>query len=226
MPQQEGYVRWPTNQDIPLVLMVVDQGGGVTGLTPQVSIRRYRETQGVPLDNWFWDTSTPSPSFGGVGDFVPTATWYDMTEYDATNNPGHYIYLFQQASIGVEWTYIVFFRNLGGFVGMASEVHIVTNEVYIPNVQPDPVVVGPQTVLGQLEIVKGLLHHNAIIDNHTYAGDGQLESARVRVFSTPGQVPNAPGGDETAGMLVSYTIESEYDTDGLNRRFVLKRTFP
>jgi hypothetical protein len=206
--------------------MVVDGGVGVTGLTPQVSIRRYKETNGALLDNWFWDTSISNPSYGGVGDFVATPVWYDMDEYDSANNPGQYVYLFEQASIGIEWTYMVFFKSTAGTLEMTSQMHIVTNDVRVPNIVPDPVVVGPQTVMGQLELVKGLLHHNSIIDNHTYAADGQLESARVRVFSLPSQVPDDPGGDETVGMLVEYNIEAEYDANGLNRRFVLKRTYP
>lgn len=225
MPQQEGYIRWPTTQNIPLVLMVVERGVGTTGLTPQVSIRRYKETSGGLLDNWFWDTSISGPAYGGVGDFTLTPAWYDMVEYDSTNNPGQYIYLFEQASIGIEWTYMVFFKNASP-AGMTAELHMVTNEVYVPNIQPDPVIIGPQTVMGQLELVKGLLHHNSIIDNQTYATDGQLESARVRVFTIPSQVPDTPGGNETTGLLVEYNIESEYDSYGLNKRFVLKRVFP
>lgn len=218
MPQQEGYVRWPTNVDIPLVLSLVDNSGqGVTGATPQVSIRRYKETHGELLDNEYWDV--------GSDWFVPTPVWYDMVEFDPVNNPGLYIYLFQQSIVGLEWVYIVHYRHAGIPNGMAVETHLITNEVYIPAVQPDPVVVGPNTVLGQLELVKGLLHHNGILDNQVYE-DGRLVSARLRMFAHKDAVPDVPGGDELSGKIAEFEIVSEYDNGGLNSRYALKRVFP
>jgi hypothetical protein len=217
MPQQEGYIRWPSDAKIPLTLSLVDSNGlGVTGGVPAVSIRRFRETRGIPLDNQYWD---------GVGTFVSTPTWLLMIEVDAVNSPGLYMYLFEQDIVGLEWVYHIYYRNQTDPVGFSVEEHLITNEVYIPKTQPDPVVIGPGSVMGQLEIVKGLLHHNSMVDKQTFV-EGQLTSARVRMFDNPANVPPAPGGDETAGRIAEFQIVSEYDDQGLNKKFVLKRTYP
>ena len=216
MPQQEGYIRWPSDAKIPLTLTLVDSSGlGVIGAAPEVSIRRHRETRGGPLDNYFWTGST----------FISAATWLPLLEVDPVNNPGLYEYLFEQDLIGLEQVYLIHFRNTAPPVGMAVEEHIVTNEIYIPKTQPEPVTIGPQSIMGQLELVKGLLHHNAMLDNQTYVG-GQLSSARLRVFDTAAHVPTTPGGSETLGLLAQFAIESAYDISGLNNKFTLKRVLP
>jgi len=218
MPQQEGYIRWPSNQDIPFVLVLVDSAGnGVTGATPQVSIRRYKETRGAVLDNQFWDS--------GINWFSATPTWYNMVEVDPVENPGHYLYLFEQSIVGLEWIYHVYYKHSGVPNGVAVETHIITNEVYIPEIQPDPVIISPNTVMGQLELVKGLLHHNGMVDKQVYEG-GQLVSARIRMFASASQIPNEPEGDETAGLLAEFQLESTYNEESSNNKFVLKRVFP
>ena len=80
-------------------------------------------------------------------------------------------------------------------------------------------------VEAQLEIIKGLLHHNSMVDLQTYV-DGQLTSARVRMFDTVAHIPASPGGNETLGRLAEFRIVSEYDGQGLNKKFVLKRMYP
>jgi hypothetical protein len=71
--------------------------------------------------------------------------------------------------------------------------------------------------------VLGLLHRNGILDNQTYDGQGQLTSARLRVFDSPANVPTTPGGTETAGLLQEYTIESEWAGLNVATKFVLKQ---
>jgi hypothetical protein len=71
--------------------------------------------------------------------------------------------------------------------------------------------------------VLGLLHRNAILDNQTYDAQGQLTSARLRVFDSSLNVPSTPGGAETVGKLHEYEIEAEYDGLNLVRRFALKQ---
>lgn len=71
--------------------------------------------------------------------------------------------------------------------------------------------------------VLGLLHRNAILDNQTYDAADQLTSARLRVFDSPGNVPDVPGGAETLGKIHEYEIETEYEGSGIVRRFVLKQ---
>jgi len=65
-----------------------------------------------------------------------------------------------------------------------------------------------------LSRILGLLHHNAILDNQQYDADGQLTSARLRVFTDAAQVPSIPGGTETTGLLHEYNIEAEYSGVG------------
>ena len=215
MPAIE-YIKWPSNASIPLTMTLVNSfGAGVSGAAPEVSIRRYRETYGHSLDLWYWNGAA----------FTMTPTWLLMPEPDPVNLPGVYSYLFNQPVVGLEWTYLVYYRNLITPIMFAVELHVVTNEIYIPYTQPDPIVVGPDSVMGQLELVKGLLHHNAIVDNQTFA-EGLLTSARVRMFDVPANVPPNPGGNETVGLLMEFHVAATYDADGLNRKFTLKRTFP
>lgn len=68
------------------------------------------------------------------------------------------------------------------------------------------------SILDRVDRVLGLLHMNAMVDNQAYDAFGQLTSARLRVFSAPGNVPAAPGGSEGAlnGLIHEYAIEAEY----------------
>lgn len=213
---KEEYIRWPTDADIPLVLSLVETTGvGSVGKTPEVSIRRIRETHGGDLDNQFWNGTS----------FVATPVWHPLQEVDPINQPGLYKYLWEQALVGLEWIYTVYYRHTASPVGFAVETHVITNEVYIPNPQPDPIIIGSETIMGQLEIVKGLLHHNAMLDSQVFE-EGQLLSARLRMFDNPANIPAVEGGSETTGLLAEFQIESEYDEGGLNKKFVLKRIFP
>lgn len=215
MPQQEGYIRWPSNRDLPLTLTLANANGtAATGKIPQVSIRRYSNLDGSSLDNYYWDGAA----------FVATPTWLDMSEIDNINSPGAYVYLFEQTLIGIERNYQVYFQHTVTPIGFAFENHQVTNEIFIPHPQPDPVIVGPQSVMGQLELVKGLLHHNSMLDNQVFE-DGQLKTARLRVFDEVANIPSVPGGSEATGRIAEFTIESSYE-DGLNKSFVLKRIYP
>lgn len=72
--------------------------------------------------------------------------------------------------------------------------------------------------------VLGLLHRNAILDNQTYDAQGQLTSARLRVFDSSTNVPSTPGGSETVGKLHEYLIEAEYDGLNVVRRFAMKQS--
>ncbi len=221
------YHRWASNQDITLFLDLRSISGvGVPGASPEVSIRRYKETiTGTLLDNYFWN---------GTG-FQATAFWHTMTEVDPVNNQGQYIYNFQQSLVALQHTYQMYYRHEVTPVGFDSEQHIITNEVFIPDTQPDPIIFGENTVLGQLQLIKdnatglfdgatdalhfqrtdvarilGLLHQNAIIDNQVYTTAGQLESARLRVFDSSANVPSTPGGSEVTGLLHQYTITAVY----------------
>jgi hypothetical protein len=147
-----------------------------------------------------------------------------MTEIDDTNSPGVYVYDFEQMLVGLERIYQVYYRHTLSPVGFAFETHIVTNEIFIPSPQPDPIIVGPQSVMGQLELIKGLLHHNSMLDKQVYE-EGQLISARLRVFDSVANIPPAKDGEETAGKIAEFSVEATYD-DSLNDKFVLKLVYP
>ncbi len=228
-------LRWNPSQDIGLLLSLVESDGTpATGKGPVVKIRRYRETDGTPLDLHYWD---------GSG-FTATPTQFVMTE--VAGYPGVYEYVFEQSLVGLEHQYLCYYASTDP-EGFAKEIHSVTNQVYVPSTLPDPVVIGPDSVLGQLEYMKdggtgqfnpatdnmrvtaestlralGLLHDNAIVDQQTYDQDGQMTGARVRVFDSAGSVPVGPGGNETAGLRHEYRIESTYQ-NGLVNSFVLRR---
>jgi hypothetical protein len=228
--------RWNTAQDVDLHLTLANADGtAATGKAPIVQIRRHRETHGGALDNWFWNGAT----------FVAGPVGFVMPE--VPDSPGVYRYTFAQTLVGLEHQYLCYFEHLVDPVGIAHEIHTITDEVFVPTTQPDPIVVGPDSVMGQIELVKdggtgsfdpatdnlrvtaesalralGLLHHNAMVDRQTYDYNGNLTSARVRVFGDASQVPAAPGGTETAGLVHEYNIGSSYD-GGLVRSFTLQR---
>lgn len=229
------YPRWNTGQDIPLLLALVNPDGSpATGKLPLVQIRRYRETHGGDLDLYCWD---------GAG-FVASVVSFILSE--VPGYPGVYQYVFEQSLVGLQHQYLVYYRSTDP-EGFAQEVHTVTDEVYVPITQPDPIVIGPDSLMGQLELIKdggtatfnpatdnlrttaesalralGLLHHNAMVDRQIFTADGQLSSARVRVFDSASAVPATPGGNETAGLLHEYAIDSTYQ-DGLVNQFSLRR---
>ena len=234
-----GHFRWATDADIPLFLELQGTDGeGVTGQSPTVTIRRHKEVDGAPLDDYYWDGAA----------FTATPTYLVLTEVDSVDSPGLYEYIFEQSLVGLQYQYLMYFSNPTYPVGYAAETHLVTNEVYIPRTNPDPIVIGPETVMGQLELVKdggtglfegdkdslhflrtdvgrilGLLHENSIIDKQQYDSYKQLTYARIRVFDSPGNVPATPGGDELTGLLYEYETEAEYSALNVVTQFVLKR---
>ena len=83
------------------------------------------------------------------------------------------------------------------------------------------------TLLAQMQAdlsrVLGLLHRNAILDLQTYDGQGQLTSARLRVFDSPANVPATPGGSEVVGLLQRYDITATYSGLNVVTKFTLKQ---
>lgn len=86
---------------------------------------------------------------------------------------------------------------------------------------------GTATSLAQIQAdlqrVLGLLHKNSMLDNQIYDGQGQLTSARLRVFDTASNVPASPEGSETAGLLHEYNIDAEYAGLNVVTKFTLKQ---
>lgn len=226
------YLRWSTVAKVPLLLSLQEtSGAGSTGKSPQVAIRRYRETDGSALDGYYWD---------GTSGFQAAPNWIAMPEYDAAEYPGLYTYVFDQDVVGLEHMYLVYFRHTAAPVGFATELHLVTNDIYAPVALAEPVILG-NTVMSDLARIKdggsgnfdtsrdslyhlninmgrtsGLLHENSMVDNQTYDTDGNLLTARLRVFDSAGNLPATPGGSETTGLLYEYTVTAGYVGGFLN----------
>ena len=68
--------------------------------------------------------------------------------------------------------------------------------------------------------VLGLVHENAFIDNTVYDSSSMLLSGRVRIFDSKTNAQAATdGGNETTGLLATYTIEAEYESPGRMRQY-------
>jgi hypothetical protein len=235
---QELY-RWPTHADVQFRLLLLNgDGTAATGKSPTIQIRRERENYGTDLDLYWWD---------GAG-FVATQQQLVMTEWDVTNHPGWYRYGFAQSTVGLNHTYLVFYEHTVDPIGSAPETHIFTDEVFITAGQSDPIVVTNQTVLGNQEIMKdggtglfdpttdslhalglsalrlaGLSRENSIYDQIVHDSFSQPVAGRLRVFDSASNVPAAPGGSETLGLLHEYAIQASYASQGILTSFVLKR---
>jgi hypothetical protein len=224
---------------VPLLLSLGETTGlGSTGKSPEVAIRRYRETDGAALDLHYWD---------GVSGFQATPNWIVMAEVDAVNSPGLYFYVFDQDLVGLEHMYIAYYRHSVAPVGFATELHVITNDIYAPVAIAEPVVLG-NTVMADLARIKdggtgnfdstkdslyhlnlnlsrtlGLLHENSIVDNQTYDTNGNLLTARLRVFDSATNLALAtPGGSEVAGLIFEYNIVSGY-LGGFLNEFKIER---
>lgn len=138
-----NYYRWAVSDDIPLFLKLISPTLlGATGKFPEIAVRRYRESQGgALLDGYYWD---------GAGDFVSTPQWHIMDEYDATNSPGLYTYLFEQTQVQNKHIYLVYYQHTVTPVGFNIEEHIVTNELYVPITAPVVPIDSGETVMGRL----------------------------------------------------------------------------
>ena len=238
MGSQELY-RWPRHANVSFRLLLLNEDGTpATGKAPTVQIRREKEPYGAALDLYWWD---------GAG-FVDTVQKLAMSELDATNQPGVYVYEFAQATIGLSQQYLVFFEHTAAPVGSAAEAHIFSDELFVTAGQTEPVTVTNQTVLGNLELMKdggtgdfdgatdslhalglsairlaGLSRENSIYDNITFDAYQQPISGRLRVYDSAINVPAFPGGSETLGLTAEYEVDASYLGRGQLRSFSLKR---
>lgn len=109
-----SYYRWSIGSDVSLFLELRrGDGTGVVGSDPQVMIRRYRTVDGGLLDNNYWN---------GSG-FTSTPTSASMSEVDATNQPGLYVYNFAQTLIQSGTVYNVMYKHNREPVGYTTERH-------------------------------------------------------------------------------------------------------
>lgn len=137
-----SYYRWGLASDAPLFLQLISPTGlGSTGKSPSVLIRRHRTTAGVLLDGNYYD---------GAGGFTAIPTPLAMSEFDAVNNPGLYLYQFAQSAVAVDTIYLVYYLHSVSPIGFAIEEHIFSNEISIPSSSPVVPVIPGDTVMGRL----------------------------------------------------------------------------
>lgn len=62
--------------------------------------------------------------------------------------------------------------------------------------------------------ILGLVHENVFIDNTVHDAFGSLIAARIRIFDSKASVEAATdGGNEVAGLISTYEIETTYEVD-------------
>lgn len=197
-----SFFRHSTVDDITLFLNIRDPttGVGVTGLSPEVSIRRVRASKGGSvLDGYYWN----GVSFGN------TPVWLTLAEFDATEQPGLYIYLFEQSLVGADVIYLVYFRHTATPEGFAVEEHIVSDEVYVPSTIPAVPVAPGDTVMGRLAAMEdpdgavAQANTDAVLDESI--GPHALISGSVAEAILNGAV--CAGG--TGANIVTVTIEDD-----------------
>lgn len=65
--------------------------------------------------------------------------------------------------------------------------------------------------------VLGLMHQNAVLDNQSYTPQGQLLSARIRVYDTKANAQLASAG----GLRFVYTVQATYNATELTSYKIL-----
>lgn len=130
-----------TLDNILLYLKLYDpkDGSSLTGQSPTLSIRRYKDAHGALLDGYFWNGSAFQAGISNLA----------MTEIDATNNPGLYYYLFEQSLIQSEIEYIMDYTLASGPAAgfHDAEYHIVTTEAFIPTESSEGTPFDPDGIL-------------------------------------------------------------------------------
>lgn len=194
------YYRWANTDKIPLTLQLVDpsSGLGVTGKTPEVAIRRYAVSKGgALLDNWYWDGAA----------FQPTPQWHSMGEVDATDNPGLYLYLFDNP--GNDYIYLVYYRHTAVPAGFDVEMHLVSDEVYVPASSPAIPILPGDTVMGRLAAMENPLGDVA------QANADAVWDETLADHLTPGSTGAALNAGSCGGVgAYQIDISVEDDTSG------------
>jgi hypothetical protein len=215
-----SYYRWSTGSDIPLFLQL---GGatGETGKTPQVAIRRIRQLDGTVLDGNYWTGSA----------FTASPTWLSMSEYDAANAPGLYVYDFAQSGIAVAQIYVMYFRHTSVPIGFAIEQHTITDEIYIPETVPvTPPVIG-DTIFGRFDAMEdpigavALANADAVWDeplgDHLTAGSTGAALAAFTTTLTGARQIDITVEDTVAAPIQGATVDI-YDA---TNTFIIGRAY-
>lgn len=131
------YYYWSRLRDFPLFVRLNNADGtGATGKTPGVLIQR-------DSDSFFWNGTA----------FAAPAVVNSMSEADVTNLPGLYTFTFPNATLNVAETYRVYYQHTVAPIGFDHEIHISTDELFIPSSNPIVPILG-DTVVGRLEAME------------------------------------------------------------------------
>jgi hypothetical protein len=113
---------------------------------------------------------------------------------------GHYVY--DYIAYDLDKNYAIR-SDGGGTLPNADRYKYAGNENYIEDIQAGLVI-----IQSDLKRVLGLMHENIYIDQPVFDGDGNLTSARVRIYSAPGSVGT------TSDVIGTYEITAPGDGAG------------
>ncbi len=131
------YYYWSRLRDFPLFVKLNNADGtGATGKTPGVLIQR-------DADSFFWNGAA----------FAAPAVVNNMTEANSTDLPGLYTFTFPNATLNVAETYRVYYQHTVAPIGFDHEIHISTDEIFIPSSNPIVPILG-DSIIGRLEAME------------------------------------------------------------------------
>lgn len=111
------------------------------------------------------------------------------------------------------------------FIVYTDAAHTVESIVYTREAEQMVVTLNDSDDLALMLVrVLGLIHENVFIDNTAHDANGQLLSARVRLFASKADLDFATdGGNETAGLVAVYEMSTAYESRGVMGTFKMKR---
>lgn len=205
-----SYFEHGKTADVSLFLQLIDPFTqlGKTGASPQVQVRRIRDSAtGAALDGWYWNGTT----------FTSTPTWLAMSEYDATNSPGLYFYFFEQSLASANMVCAAYMRNAASPPGFAVEEHRFSDEIRIWASTPAVPVVGGDTVMGRLAAMESstgavaLANADATWDEqlsgHTTAGSAGKALADIAAGRTGARQIDITVEDQLAAPIQGVQID-------------------
>jgi len=179
-------------------IYAVDANGSPLVGATDIYVRIRRKSDGYYLD---WGDMT----FKAVGWAILDKL---LSETDSSRDPGNYETSFDSGAVtnlaDTEDLTVRALQSLGTNATLPPPA-----ELQVRRGSIDSIGVGVSRSLG-------LLHENSLVDSQDYDLDGNLVSARLRVFDSAVNLPVIPGGTETTGLLFEYLITAGYSNGRLD----------
>lgn len=112
---------------------------------------------------------------------------------------------FAEGLYTIDWT-----PTIEGYYTMVGEFYFDSLHTTSANYEKVADDIEVNTVKTSITRLLGLQHENTVIDQQAYLGDGNLLSARVRLYDSK---PNAMAAGGT-GVVAAYTVAATYDVNG------------